>query len=190
MLQECSFWVSRNGAVQMFFSDTKQRHVCWKIYSKVRNDFGCVAGAYYFQFQVSWGSENESGFLSETVLQNKWSLSIVVVGFETFCQKRWNRKKTSDNVHWNMWINIKKLYAGNNIFNKRILNMRFWIIYTLVQFSFFGVLQFNQCFLKFFVVGQPWWATFLLSLPTIKKLSTALIYWTYYRSLEIMKRCL
>ena len=36
------------------FSDTKQKYVCWKIY-KVRKVYGCVAGAYYFQCQVSWG---------------------------------------------------------------------------------------------------------------------------------------
>ena len=49
VLQKCS---SRNGAAQMFFSDTKQKHVCWKI-CKVRKVFDCVAGAYYFQCQVS-----------------------------------------------------------------------------------------------------------------------------------------
>ena len=36
----------------IFFSDTKQKHDCFKI-CKVRNIFGCVAGAYYFQCQVS-----------------------------------------------------------------------------------------------------------------------------------------
>ena len=55
VLQECSSWESRNRVVQMFFSDTKQKHVCWKI-CKVKKVFGCVAGAYYFQCQVSWGS--------------------------------------------------------------------------------------------------------------------------------------
>ena len=39
----------------------------WKIF-KVRKAFGCVAGAYYFQYQVSWGSSNEWGVLSEIVL--------------------------------------------------------------------------------------------------------------------------
>ena len=34
------------------FSDTKQKHVCCKI-CKVRKVFGCVAGTYYFQCQVS-----------------------------------------------------------------------------------------------------------------------------------------
>ena len=37
------------------FSDTKQEYVCWKI-CEVRKVFHCVAGAYYFQCQVSWGS--------------------------------------------------------------------------------------------------------------------------------------
>ena len=35
-------WCSAN-----IFSDTKQKHVWWKI-CKVRKVFGCVAGAYYF----------------------------------------------------------------------------------------------------------------------------------------------
>ena len=47
MLQECSSWTSRNSEVQIFLSDTKQKHVSWKI-CKVRKVFGCVAGAYYF----------------------------------------------------------------------------------------------------------------------------------------------
>ena len=34
MLQECSSWAIRNGAVQ-FFSDSKQKHVFWKTF-KVR----------------------------------------------------------------------------------------------------------------------------------------------------------
>ena len=40
-------WCSAN-----IFSDTKQKHVSWKI-CKVRKVFGCVAGAYYFQCQVN-----------------------------------------------------------------------------------------------------------------------------------------
>ena len=39
-------WCSANIS-----SDTKQKHVCWKI-CKVRKVFGCAAGAYYFQCQV------------------------------------------------------------------------------------------------------------------------------------------
>ena len=35
------------------FSDTKQNNFCWKI-CKLRTFFGCVLGAYYFQFQRSW----------------------------------------------------------------------------------------------------------------------------------------
>ena len=34
------------------FFDTKQKYVCWKI-CKVRKVFDCVAGAYYFQCQVT-----------------------------------------------------------------------------------------------------------------------------------------
>ena len=34
-------------------------------------------------------------------------------------------KKNSDDIHWNVWTNIKALYARNNTFKKRIPNMRF-----------------------------------------------------------------
>ena len=64
MPKACSSWVSRNGAVQMFFSATKQKHICWKIF-KVRKVFGCVAGAYYFQCQLKSCSLNEWGCLSQ-----------------------------------------------------------------------------------------------------------------------------
>ena len=45
VLQMCSSWASRNGAVQTIFADIKQKHVYWRI-SKVRQVFGCVAGAF------------------------------------------------------------------------------------------------------------------------------------------------
>ena len=40
------------------FSDTKQKHICWKIF-KVRKVFGCIARLYYFQCQTSRGSQNK-----------------------------------------------------------------------------------------------------------------------------------
>ena len=55
--------------------------------------------------------------------------------------------------------------------------MRYWIIYILVQISFFEGLLWcvlASAFFKFVVVGQPWWSTFLLSLfPTIDKVLIA-----------------
>ena len=124
--------------------------------------------------------------MSETVLQDKWSLSIVFVGFETFCQKIWNRKKTYDNVHWNMWMTIKKLYAGNIIFNKRIPNMRFLNhLYYGPIFVFWetALRRFNQCFFFNFSLSVNHGGQHFYSAPpprppppspTIKKLPTAL----------------
>ena len=48
VLQKCSSWALINGAN---ISDTKQKHVCRKIFN-VREVSGCIAAAYYFQFQV------------------------------------------------------------------------------------------------------------------------------------------
>ena len=60
--------------------------------------------------------------------------------------------ENSDDVHWNVWTNIKTSYARNNIFKKKFPNMIFWIIYTLVQISFVGTAlgRFSQFFFFFF----------------------------------------
>ena len=52
LLLECSSWGVKKWCSGNVFSDTKQKHVCWKI-CKVKKVFGCVAGTYYFQCQVS-----------------------------------------------------------------------------------------------------------------------------------------
>ena len=87
-------------------------------------------------------------------------------------------KIKSDNIQWNVWTNIKTLYARNKIFKKRF-------IYVLVQVSFFrglfwGVLanaffnflsSVNHCGRHFCSAQRP---------PprplTIKKLPTTLYY--------------
>ena len=61
-------------------------------------------------------------------------------------------RRNSDDVCWNIWMNIKKLYAQNNIFKKRIPNMTFWIIYILVQVPLLGTSlgRFSHCFFLIF----------------------------------------
>ena len=68
VLQECSFVRQETVKCKCFFSDTKEKHVCWKMFSKFKHVFGCIATAYYFQCQVSWGLYNGWDFLNETVL--------------------------------------------------------------------------------------------------------------------------
>ena len=55
VIQECSSWESRKGAVQLFFltPKKKKKSACQKI-CKGRQVFGCVAGACYFECRVSW----------------------------------------------------------------------------------------------------------------------------------------
>ena len=53
VLQECSSWASRNGAVQILHH---KKHVCWNIFKVRRKFFDSVAAAYYFQCQKSCGS--------------------------------------------------------------------------------------------------------------------------------------
>ena len=74
--------------------------------------------------------------LSETVLSNEWSFSLVFIDFEIFCYKFWNKKTLMISTG----TCELKLYTRKNIFRKR-----------------------NY---KFFVVGQTWWPTFLLNFFT------------------------
>ena len=76
------------------------------------------------------------------------------------------------------WVEVRKMsevYAWNNISKKGIPNMWFWIIYILVQISFFGGLLQGvsaSALFWFLVVGQPWWPTFKKSLKKLKKAFT------------------
>ena len=48
-------------------------------------------------------------------------------------------RKSSGDIHWNVWTNIKLLYARNNIFKKRVPNMRFLNhLYLGPNFVFYG----------------------------------------------------
>ena len=131
VLQECSSWASRNGACNIF-SDTKQKHDCCKI-CEVRNIFGCVAGAL----------SSELRFVKWVTLFERNCIVKCVIFFANFCWlwdfplENLKIKRNSDEDHRNAWKNMKMLYS-QNIFKNRIPNMRFWIIYILVQISFFG----------------------------------------------------
>ena len=58
-------WASKNEIVNVS-SGTNQKHVGWNI-CEVSKVFGCVAGAYFLSCRVSWGSQNEWCFFSETI---------------------------------------------------------------------------------------------------------------------------
>ena len=74
VLQESSSWASGNGAVQMFFLTPNRSIFFWKIL-KMRKFFGCVLGAYYFQFQRSWDLQNEWGFSEKNCIV-KWVIFV------------------------------------------------------------------------------------------------------------------
>ena len=50
VLQECSSWAARNGPVEIFCYNT--RNMFSETFVKSEKVFGCVAGAYYFHYQV------------------------------------------------------------------------------------------------------------------------------------------
>ena len=110
------------------FSNTKQKHGWWKI-CKVRKVFDCVSMSSELRF-LKWVRFFERNCIV------KW-----VIFFANFCSLcnfllenlKIKKKMMFDDVFWNVWANIKVLHARNNIFKKIILNMRFRIIYNVVQ---------------------------------------------------------
>ena len=102
-----------------------------------------------------------SEFFWGKLLQNKWSLSIIFVGLETFCWKNWNQKKKRKKLWWcprNMWMNIKKLHAWNNIFNKEFQIWDFESFIFRSNFPFLGgnlIGHFSQCVLFSIFYRQP-----------------------------------
>ena len=98
--------------------------------------------------------------------------------------------KKTDDVHWNMWANIKKLYARNNILKKsskyEILNH----LYFGPNFDFWGTAlwRFSQgLFFQFWDVVQPWLSTFLLSI--FGKILKSLIINIVFKSWKLLAWC-
>ena len=125
VLQECSFWASRNGAVQMFFLPSI-RNMFAGIF--VKSERFIVVLREHIIFNVKWVEVRKMNEVFWAKLYCKMNDLFRYLIF----------KKNFDDIHWNMWTNMKMLYAWNNIFKKRIPNIRFWIIYILDQISFYG----------------------------------------------------
>ena len=108
-----------------------------------------------------------------------------VISFASFCWlwhfllENLKLKRISDNIHWNVWTNIKKFYAWNSIFQKKKEKIQIWdfesfIFWSKESFIFYilgtALGHFGQCvFFSFFAGSQPWRSTSLLSPSTIKK---------------------
>ena len=168
-------WYNRN-----VFSDTKLKYVCWKT-CKVRKVFDWCGS-------TSFSTSSELRFVKWVKFFVRNCIVKWVIFFASFCWlwdfllENLKIKKNSDDVHWNVWTNIKALHVYNNIFKKIILNMRFWIIYILDQISFFGTAlrRFSQWFFLYFLsLANHGGRHFYSASPrtphttTIKKLPTA-----------------
>ena len=94
-----------------------------------------------------------------------------VIFLDSFCRlwdfllKDMKLKKTPDDVHWNVWTNLKTLHARNNIFKKKELQ-----IWDFESFSFCSKISFlgaplghfSQCFFLIFCG----WATMVANIFT------------------------
>ena len=124
-------WCSAN-----VFSDIKQRKfagklVKWEEYLALLRE--------HIIFSVKWVEVRKvsEGFWAK--LHCKWVIfSASFRWLWDFLLENLKLKKNSDNVHWNVWTNIKELYAQNNIFKKRIPNMRFESFIFWSKFRFLG----------------------------------------------------
>ena len=109
------------------FSDTKQKHIWWRIL-KAERFFLCCGSILFSMLRFV-----KCVRFSQRNCIVKW-----VILFASCCWF-WNflleKNMMSTGTCGRIW---KKLYDQNNTFKTRIPNMRFWIIYILVQILFWG----------------------------------------------------
>ena len=107
--------------------DTKQKHIWWKIL-KAERFFLCCGSILFSMLRFV-----KCVRFSQRNCIVKW-----VIFFASCCWF-WNflleKNMMSTGTCGRIW---KKLYDQNNTFKTRIPNMRFWIIYILVQILFWG----------------------------------------------------
>ena len=119
LLQECTSWASRNGAVQMFFVTPNRNIFAGTLWENIIFNIKSV--------EIHKLSEVFSAKLYCKMNDPSWWF---LLAFRLFARK-FGVKKNSDDVHWNVWTNVKKLYTRNNIFKKRIQNI-FWSIFRFL----------------------------------------------------------
>ena len=139
MLQESNYWASRMGAVQIFFLTPNRNMSAGKFVKWEREDI---------IFNVKWVEVRK-------IVERNCIVKRVIF-FASFCWL-WDfllenlklRKKNSDGVNWNVWRNIKTLYA--RIFSKKTNSK-----YEILNHSYFGPVfilgefalgRFSQCFI-------------------------------------------
>ena len=109
VLGECSCWASRNGAVQVVFSGTNQKHVCWKI-CKARKDFWLCCWSMFFIML------SELRFLKWVRFFERSCIVKRVIFFASFCWL-WdflpgNLKLTYELQIWS----FESFFSGPNLF--------------------------------------------------------------------------
>ena len=131
VIQECRSWATKNGAVQMFLLTPNRNMFSGKFLNQ--KWFSLYCGSILFSASselrfVKWVSCFEKKYIV------KW-----VIFIASFC---WLLEFLLENLilrtilMMSTGTYIKKLYARDSIFKKRILNRRFWIISILIQISF------------------------------------------------------
>ena len=133
MLQESSSWASGNGAVQMTFLTPNRnifagKFVIWESFLAV-----------FWEHVISIFKRVEIRKMSEAFWAKLYCKMSDLFGWFLlaliFSAINSGIKKTLMMAAGTCGL---KFYTQKNIFKKRITNMRFWIIYFLVQVSFLG----------------------------------------------------
>ena len=118
VLQESSSWVSGNGAVQSFFSDTKQKHVCWKI---CKLSFLAVFWEHIIlKFQRAEIRKKSQVF---------WTKLYCKMSDLSRCFLLALRFTATNSGIKKLWLFPLEFCISETIFSiKRITNMKFWIL--------------------------------------------------------------
>ena len=112
VLRECGSWASRNGAVQVFLSDTNQKHVGWKM-CKVSKVFGCFGAVYLY---VEWVEIRKTSKVFCKFLLTLKLPTRKFTKFLNFYQNFFELYETFKKIFWqniSRWLPLSKI-LGNN----------------------------------------------------------------------------
>ena len=146
------------GAAQMFFFLIPTRNIfAWE---SAKQGFWLCYGRIFFTMLSELSFVNEWGFLSETVLKNKWSFLLVFVGFETFLPENLKLINSEHEI-------LDHLFSGPNFGSYSVTQKFFFLGQPLKPFLqppelFFKEAALTNC--AMFTGKHLYWSLFLIKL--------------------------
>ena len=116
VIQECSSWASTNGVVQIFFLTPHRNLFPGKFVNS--ESFLALLREHIISMSSELKFVKWVRFFEQNRIVKYVTLFASFCWFLDFLLENLKLRKISDDVHWNVWSNVKTLYARNTIFKK------------------------------------------------------------------------